>query len=110
MTFAELNALPEPEARAAFERCCGSSRWVEAMLDGRPYDSFPAVVAASDDAFGLLYERDWMEAFHHHPMIGDVAELRKRFASTAMTIASDPQYSLSQTMGATKWPNPFMSE
>lgn len=83
MRFAELNALPETEARAAFERCCGSSRWVEAMMDGRPYDSFPAVVAASDDAFGLLYERDWMEAFRHHPMIGDVAELRRKFASTA---------------------------
>src|SRR5678816_2953993 len=47
------------------------------------YDSFPGVVASSDDAFGLLHERDWMEAFRHHPMIGDVAELRKKFASTA---------------------------
>ena len=83
MTFAELNALPEDEARAAFERCCGASRWVEAMLEARPFDSFPGVVASSDDAFGLLDERDWMEAFRHHPMIGDVAELRRRFASTA---------------------------
>ena len=83
MTFAELNGLEEAEARAAFERCCGSSRWVEAMMAGMPYDSFPAVVAASDDAFGELEDRDWMEAFRHHPMIGDVSELRKKFASTA---------------------------
>ena len=78
-----MNALPESEARAAFERCCGAGRWVESMLAGRPYESFPAVVAASDDAFDELEDGDWMEAFRHHPMIGDVAELRKKFASTA---------------------------
>ena len=83
MTFAELNALEDADARAAFERCCGAGRWVESMLAGRPYDSFPAVMAASDDAFDDLEDRDWMEAFRHHPMIGDVSELRKKFASTA---------------------------
>jgi 2-oxo-4-hydroxy-4-carboxy-5-ureidoimidazoline decarboxylase len=79
----ELNALWEGEARAAFERCCGASRWVEAMMMGRPFETFPAVVAASDDAFDELEEHDWLEAFAHHPQIGDVAELRRKFASTA---------------------------
>ena len=83
MTLAELNDLAESEARAAFERCCGASRWVEAMMAARPFGSFPAVVAASDDAFDELEEGDWLEAFRHHPQIGDVSELRKKFASTA---------------------------
>src|SRR6267143_1152271 len=31
-----LNDLPEPQARAVLEKCCGAPRWVERMLAARP--------------------------------------------------------------------------
>jgi allantoicase len=79
-----LNALPEPDARDALARCCGASRWVDAMLAARPFASARALLQAANDAWRLLQARDYLEAFSHHPEIGaDLNELRRKFASTA---------------------------
>jgi 2-oxo-4-hydroxy-4-carboxy-5-ureidoimidazoline decarboxylase len=66
-----LDALPGPDARAAFLRCCGSRSWAEAMLSGRPYGDEPTLLAAAERAFAALSREDWLEAFSHHPRIGD---------------------------------------
>jgi len=65
--------------RPALERCCGARRWVDAMLAGAPYADEAALRTAADRAFAALDEADWLEAFAHHPRIGDVARLRERF-------------------------------
>jgi len=83
MKLSELNALPAEHARAALERCCGSSRWVEAMLAERPFADREALLSAAERAGGGLGGEDWLEAFSHHPRIGDAAALRQRFAATA---------------------------
>jgi len=77
-----LDALSEPEAIAAFLRCCGSQRWAEAMARGRPYADEPALRAAAERAFAPLSRADWLEAFSHHPRIGDRASLAARFPGT----------------------------
>jgi 2-oxo-4-hydroxy-4-carboxy-5-ureidoimidazoline decarboxylase len=78
-----LDALPEPEALAAFLRCCGSRRWAEAMARGRPYRDEPTLLAAAERAFAPLARADWLEAFAHHPRIGDRGALAERFPRTA---------------------------
>lgn len=83
MTIEALNQLGRPEARAAFERCCGASRWIEAMIEARPFADYVGLLSASERAFGSLERADWLEAFSHHPKIGDVSALRAKFASTA---------------------------
>ena len=83
MTLDALNRLPEPQAREALERCCGSARWVGEMLASRPFPDVAALHEAAERAAGALDREDWLEAFSHHPRIGDVAALRARFASTA---------------------------
>lgn len=90
MTIAELDALASERAREELERCCGAKRWVASMLAARPFGSKEAVFAAADRADAGLTENDWLEAFTHHPKIGDVESLRKKFASTA-TWASGEQ-------------------
>src|SRR5437899_3751103 len=67
MKLSELNALPAEHARAALERCCGSSRWVEAMLAERPFADREALLSAAERAGGGLGGEDWLEAFSHHP-------------------------------------------
>jgi 2-oxo-4-hydroxy-4-carboxy-5-ureidoimidazoline decarboxylase len=62
--------------------CCGSSRWVERMLARRPFDSQSALMAAARDEWFALERTDWLEAFSHHPKIGDVDSLRHKFAAT----------------------------
>ena len=78
-----LDALDEDAAAAAFLRCCGSRRWAQAMARGRPYADEPALLAAAERAFAPLERADWLEAFSHHPRIGDRVSLEARFPATA---------------------------
>jgi OHCU decarboxylase len=68
---AVVNALAPEEARQALERCCGSARWVAGMLARRPFPSTAALHAAADDVWRSLGPTDFLEAFAHHPKIGE---------------------------------------
>jgi 2-oxo-4-hydroxy-4-carboxy-5-ureidoimidazoline decarboxylase len=83
MTLEELNGLSEPDAREALARCCGASRWVAGMVAARPFADRDALFAAAERAASALAREDWLEAFSHHPKIGDVKALREKFAATA---------------------------
>lgn len=83
MTIDDLNSLPESEARAAFERCCGAARWTARMCESLPCRDAEAVFAAARSVFRELDREDWLEAFAHHPRVGDVASLSEKFAATA---------------------------
>ena len=49
----------------------------------RPFGSGGALVAAAREEWFGLGRADWLEAFGHHPKIGDRDSLRQRFARTA---------------------------
>jgi 2-oxo-4-hydroxy-4-carboxy-5-ureidoimidazoline decarboxylase len=87
--LSRLDALAPPAARAALQRCCGSSRWVEAMMAARPFRTEERLRAAAARAFVPLERADWLEAFAHHPRIGDRAALEARFASTRSWSAAE---------------------
>ena len=89
MTLDELNELPHAEAHDALERCCGASAWVEAMCSRRPFADRAGLYAAAERIWRDLGTKDWREAFAHHPRIGDVASLRRKFASTAVWAADE---------------------
>lgn len=84
-----LNEGPAADRRAELLRCCGSSRWAEAMTARRPFRDREALLAAADEVWWGLGESDWREAFGHHPKIGDAAALRTRFASTRQWAAGE---------------------
>lgn len=90
MNLDRLNRMPAVEAHAAFERCCGASRWVDRMCAARPFADAAALHAEAERAWWALGHEDWREAFGHHPRIGDVDSLRRKFANTAAW-ASDEQ-------------------
>jgi allantoicase len=78
-----LDALTEPEARAALIDCCGAPRWIDAMLAARPFERPEALLAASDAAFERLSSDDWLEALRHHPRIGERSAQRTQSAQAA---------------------------
>jgi 2-oxo-4-hydroxy-4-carboxy-5-ureidoimidazoline decarboxylase len=78
-----LNGLPFEEAKAEFMRCCGSSRWADAMARARPFKDISGVYAEAAWLWKQTGPEDWREAFTHHPRIGDVSQLRAKFAATA---------------------------
>jgi 2-oxo-4-hydroxy-4-carboxy-5-ureidoimidazoline decarboxylase len=78
-----LDLATAEEARQLLTTCCGSSAWVLRMLRRRPFMNTERLLAlARDDWFGLTHT-DWLEAFAHHPKIGDRDALARRFAGTA---------------------------
>ena len=62
--------------------CCGSTRWVERMLVRRPFGGRDALLKAAREEWFALPPTDWLEAFSHHPQIGDRASLAARFPAT----------------------------
>lgn len=68
-----FDAAPVDQATAALEPVCASSRWIAALLAGRPYASLAAVNAASDAALDALDWADLEQALAAHPRIGERA-------------------------------------
>jgi 2-oxo-4-hydroxy-4-carboxy-5-ureidoimidazoline decarboxylase len=80
-----LDHLPEETAKEELARCCGSSAWVQHMLAARPFRTLDTLLTIAEREWSALGEKDWLEAFAHHPKIGEggIDALRKKFASTA---------------------------
>lgn len=83
-TLNALNTLPAEDAFKTLMRCCGSTRWANAMVNRRPFESVEALHKAADIEWESVEREDVLEAFTHHPRIGaDIAQLREKYASTA---------------------------
>jgi allantoicase len=65
-----LNELPKKQAVRSFLNCCGSRQWAEQMANRRPFATQADLGAAADQCWAALLEKDWLEAFRHHPAIG----------------------------------------
>lgn len=86
-----LNEAPPHQVLADLQRCCGSTRWAQAMLAARPFASVGQLLDRADAEWFALAEPDWLEAFSHHPRIGEggIEALRQKFASTAAWASSE---------------------
>ena len=71
MTLAEFNALPSSQAESLLMNCCGSPRWAASVASRRPYATVEALHKSADAIWWNLERADWLEAFSHHPQIGD---------------------------------------
>lgn len=78
-----LNSLGAEEAQAAFFRCCGATRWAQEMVAQRPFPNEEALFHTADIVWARMDEADYLEAFSHHPKIGSIENLRKKFGETA---------------------------
>jgi len=67
----EFDTMSFEEAFETMRDCCGSTTWVNDMVSRRPFGEFDVLIAAADDAWAKTTEKDWLEAFEHHPRIGD---------------------------------------
>jgi len=89
VTLADLNGADDVRARALLADCCVSERWIDGMLEHRPYADRAALRRAARASWDALDEDDWLEAFAGHPRIGDMASLRQKYASSATLAAAE---------------------
>jgi OHCU decarboxylase len=73
MTLEDFNALTPPKAEAVLLDCCGCTRWAAEMSAQRPFADVDALRQAADNHWRNLKREDWLEAFSHHPQIGQKA-------------------------------------
>jgi OHCU decarboxylase len=71
VSVAELDAMSETEAKRLLSDSCGASKWVSGMLARRPFRSRAVVLSTADEVWRSLDSNDWLEAFSHHPRIGE---------------------------------------
>jgi 2-oxo-4-hydroxy-4-carboxy-5-ureidoimidazoline decarboxylase len=77
------------EAREAFRRCCGATRWAQQMTARRPFKDEAELFAIAEQVWQGLDRNDWLEAFVAHPKIGDLSSLRAKFANTGAWAAGE---------------------
>ena len=90
MTLETFNNLPREDARLELEKCCGASGWVSRMMDHFPFRTDHEMLERAKQIWdNECSENDWLEAFRHHPKIGDIDSLQKKFASTSAWAGSE---------------------
>lgn len=87
MGLTRLDTLPPAQARADLAACCSAPKWVDSMLERRPFGSAEALRQAADAAWATTDREDWNAAFRSHPRIGE--------RTTAKSWASQEQAGMS---------------
>jgi 2-oxo-4-hydroxy-4-carboxy-5-ureidoimidazoline decarboxylase len=82
MTIAEFDHLPAKQKRELLQKCCGSASWIEKMMDAPPAEDLVDLEETAEEKWWECSERDWLQAFEHHPKIGDINSLKEKYANT----------------------------
>lgn len=82
MTLEGLNQLSISETKEVLTKCCGASEWVKRLESQRPFTSFEHLHQLAEEIWFAARPKDWLEAFEHHPKIGDAKSLEKKFVAT----------------------------
>lgn len=90
MTITEFDQLAKEKKKVLLEQCCGSSAWTNKMSDSLPVGNLSELLDLAEEKWYECNRNDWLEAFEHHPMIGDINSLKKKYAST-LTLATHEQ-------------------
>jgi OHCU decarboxylase len=69
--LAWFNRLGRPVAVSALLTACRSTRWADAVADGRPYADLDSLQRTADEVWQRLDPADWREALDGHPRIGE---------------------------------------
>jgi 2-oxo-4-hydroxy-4-carboxy-5-ureidoimidazoline decarboxylase len=90
MQLDSFNKMEKEEVTSMLSKCCGSSKWVSEMMKFFPFHSQNDLLQKAEEAWHTqCNEKDWLEAFTHHPKIGDIKSLEEKFASTKAWAGSE---------------------
>jgi 2-oxo-4-hydroxy-4-carboxy-5-ureidoimidazoline decarboxylase len=89
MNIIELNFLDKDKQKELLTQCCGATNWVNKMLTVFPTNSLKTILLEAEVKWNECNEQDWLEAFEHHPKIGDINSLKKKFANTAQWASNE---------------------
>jgi OHCU decarboxylase len=79
----KFNALPRAAAESELMKCCGSTRWAQRVVAARPFLDISELLFKADRIWQSLDAADWLEAFSHHPQIGEKKAERPQAAEAS---------------------------
>lgn len=83
MLLTDFYFLNTDTKKQLFTQCCGASLWVAKMLQTPLIKDLDELKKIAEEKWYECTEQHWLEAFQHHPKIGDINSLKKKFANTA---------------------------
>lgn len=95
MGLQKLNEIKTEDRKVLFSKCCGSEKWIEQMVSAGPFTSKEEMTEHSQTIWYSLDDKDWLEAFKHHPKIGDMESLKRKFSAT-QDLAENEQSSVKE--------------
>lgn len=99
MTLTDFNNLKNEEAIQQLLSCCRSLNWVSLMMQKFPFASEKELVSiATDIWYNQCSSADWLEAFSHHPEIGDVKSLTEKFAGKEQAAVAEASKEIIQKL------------
>jgi len=84
-----FHRLPRQKAMKVLLDCCGARKWAEEMVEQRPFASPLELFEAADKIWAELDSEDWLEAFRHHPAIGQKRAKAKQSATASRWSAKE---------------------
>ncbi|MEO8447910.1 MAG: 2-oxo-4-hydroxy-4-carboxy-5-ureidoimidazoline decarboxylase [bacterium] len=85
----KLSSLDPKEKELLFSKCCGSKEWIAGMMALKTVKTKKEILDEAEKIWFSLNHKDWLEAFSHHPKIGDLNSIREKFASTKKMAESE---------------------
>jgi len=82
MTLENINLISHKELYKTLERCCGAKHWLNEMVNKAPYANKKELFYWADHIWENADKSCWLDAFTHHPKIGDIDILENKFANT----------------------------
>lgn len=83
MTIVEFDHLSMEEKKELLQKCCGSTAWINKMLATGPFKNLSELLDAAKENWYACSKQDWLEAFQHHPKIGDINSIKQKYTNTA---------------------------
>lgn len=80
MTIAEFDHLDHKKKKELLFNCCGSHTWVKEMIEILPVNDLIDLFEYAEEKWFECNSADWLEAFEHHPKIGDLSEIQQKFS------------------------------
>ena len=89
MSLDKINDASETQVYSIFESCCCAPKWIEGMINARPFINTDALLSSSQQCFSVLNDQDYLCAFEGHPQIGDLSTLQEKYANTSGTASHE---------------------
>lgn len=89
MDVQTFNALSEAEAQRLVRPCLDVPRWIDDVVQGRPYASLGELLTRAEQSGDQLSTSEVHQALAHHPRIGERAEGETKEATLSRSEQAD---------------------